>query len=471
MKGTSMMKKLGLFMAAAITVSMFAGCGENGDSMPGDASVQNGTEAAAVDETAVNSNTGASEADSGEKVTIKVLSHWQEGANAESDIALSLFDKFMEDNPNIIIENEAIMGDEIRDVVAVRIAAGEAPDIWQFGCRGSLVDFYNSGILGDLSSYFANSGSVKLENFSDATIEGVSVDGVVCAVPKYKAVGVFMCNSEMFEKYNLDYPATWEEFLECGRVFRENGITPTNIGSKGGNPSHFWHSELINQYNDGAADIRNLSQELNFSTDAFKKAAYYVEEMRDAGMFSDDVTATGDWDPSMAYYNEGLSAMCYTFGWEFENISDEMVEKSVIIPIPKLPDAERDPAGFMQGTVNECYAVNQESMKNKQEAMTKVLDLISYDLILECAKQGLLVSVDSTIQAQVDKAGFKTPMLVKALEYHEKQNMEASPMVWQNLPSASLQADYQSYVDELWSGAISADEFTAKCQAMCDEFK
>lgn len=470
MKKEQMMKRAGLFLAAAMTVGLLSGCGGKGTDNAAGQPAPKTAEGTPAD-TAVNTDAAAAAEENGEKVTIKILSHWQEGANAESDIALKLFDQFMTDNPDIVIENEAIMGDEIRDVVAVRIAAGEAPDIWQFGCRGSLVDFYNSGILGDLSSYFENSDLVKLENYSDATIEGVSVDGVVCAVPKYKAVGVFMCNSELFEKYGLKYPTTWEEFLECGKVFRQNGITPTNIGSKGGNPSHFWHSELINQYEAGVTDIRNMSKELNFSTEAFQKAAKYIEEMRDAGMFSDDVTATGDWDPSMAYYNEGLSAMCYTFGWEFENISDEMVEKSVIIPIPKLPDAERDPAAFMQGTVNECYAVNQKSMQDKQEAMTKVLDLISHDLILECAKQGLLVSVDSSIQSQVDPSQFKTPLLVKALEYHEKQQTEASPMVWQNLPAASLQADYQSYLDELWSGAIDAEEFTAKCQAMCDELK
>lgn len=465
MKKASMNKMFRLFLTATTTAMLLAGCGTTDQVSDDIVAEEEGQDNVAEQAPA------AEQTDNGEKITIKILSHWQEGANKESEIALRMFDEFMKENPDIIIENEAIMGDEIRDVVAVRIAAGETPDIWQFGCRGSLVDFYNSGILGDLSSYYESSETVNLENYSDATIEGVSVDGVVCAVPKYKAIGVFMCNSELFEQCGLDYPKTWEEFLECGKIFRENGITPTNIGSKGGNPSHFWHSELINQYNDGVTDVSSLSAELNFSTEAFVKAAKYIEEMRDAGMFSDDVTATGDWDPSMAYYNEGLSAMCYTFGWEFENISDEMVEKSVIIPIPKLPDAERDPATFMQGTVNECYAVNQESMKTKKEAMVKVLDLISHDLIKECAEQGLLVAVDESIQSQVDKSQFTTPMLVKALEYHEKQNTQASPMVWQNLPAASLQADYQSYLDELWSGAISADEFTAKCQAMCDEFK
>ncbi len=438
-------RMLSAALAAAMCVSLLAGCGAGG---------------------------GSADSGDGEKVTIKILSHWSEGANEESDIALQMFDDFMEENPDIIIENEAVMGDEIRDVVATRIAAGETPDIWQFGCRGSLVDFYNSGILGDLSSsYFAKSGKVSLDNYTQATLDGVSVDDVVCAVPKYKAVGVFMCNSELFEKYNLDYPETWEEFLHCGEVFRENGITPTNIGSKGGNPSHFWHSELINQYNAGVTDIENLSTNLDFTSEAFVKAAERCQEMRDKGMFSDDVTATGDWDPSIAYYNEGLSAMCYTFSFAFEGISDEMVEKSVIIPVPELPDAERDTSTFMQGTVNECYAVNQESMEKKEEAMIKVLDLISHDLILECAKKGLLVSVDSSIQDQVDLSRLESPMLKKALEYHEEHQTEASPMVWQNLPAASLQADYQSYLDELWSGAINADEFTEKCQKMCDDYK
>ena len=62
-------------------------------------------------------------------------------------------------------------------------------------------------------------------------------------------------------------------------------------------------------------------------------------------------------------------------------------------------------------------------------------------------------------------------MAVKAIQFHLKNKVGGTPMIWQNLPDNKLQFDYQSALDELWSGALTAEEYIDKVQASIDEYK
>ena len=57
-----------------------------------------------------------------------------------------------------------------------------------------------------------------------------TIDGKLVAIPQeVVAYGLFI-NKDMFDQYNLELPETPEDFLECCRVFKENGIE-TPVGA------------------------------------------------------------------------------------------------------------------------------------------------------------------------------------------------------------------------------------------------
>jgi ABC-type glycerol-3-phosphate transport system substrate-binding protein len=406
-------------------------------------------------------------------VEIRFAHMWQAGASEDADMTLAILKKTQDANPSFQLDQEVVVGDEMRNKIRVDVAANNAPDIWQFWVGGVLSDYVKAGLLVNMNDYLANSKKIRKADIPQSAWDTVTFDGIPRALPRNVALGVFMANRALFQKYGLKYPKTWNEFVAVSKTFRDNGVIPTNIGSKGGNPSHFWYGDLVCQYKSGLTGTANMATALNFRDPAFVKAAQYCQQMAENKMFPDDVMANGDWNPSIALFNQGNVAMCYTFPWMFAQFSNEMAAGVDIIPIPKLPDAERDPATFIQGTVNDSYCINAKSFADpkKQPGIIAFMDAVGWDIALAESQAGFIVSVNNAVMKKVDLSKIPNKMAVKAIEYHLKNNVSGSPMIWQNLPDNKLQFDYQAALDELWSGSLNADQFIDKVQASLDDYK
>ncbi len=68
------------------------------------------------------------------------------------------------------------------------------------------------------------SGLDSAKNLREIIRTANTVDGKLVAIPQeVVAYGLFV-NKDLFDRYHLDLPETPEDFLECCRVFQENGI-------------------------------------------------------------------------------------------------------------------------------------------------------------------------------------------------------------------------------------------------------
>jgi ABC-type glycerol-3-phosphate transport system substrate-binding protein len=415
---------------------------------------------------------GGTKEGAGAVATIRFAHMWQEGASDEADIATGILNALDEEHPEWEISHEVVIGDEMRNKIRVDVAANNAPDMWQFWAGGVLADYANRGILADMNEYLKLSPRLKKDHIPQGAWDLVSFDGIPRAIPRNVSIGIFGVNTELFEKHGLEYPATWQDLLALGKAFRDVDVTPTNIGSKGGNPSHFWYGDLVCQYEQGVTETLEIGNSLNFENEPFIKAAEYCDEMRKAGLFPDDVVANGDWAPSYALYEQGNTAMLYTFAWMFNDMSEEMIEKTKLIPIPPVPDAERDTSTFIQGSVNDAYTFAAASFadESKKMGLVAIMDAVAKDIGLALSELGTIVSVDNEVMARVDLDKIQNSMMRKTLAYRIENNMSGSPMIWQNLPNNKLQFDYQAALDELWAGALDANGYIEKVQASMDEY-
>jgi len=406
-------------------------------------------------------------------VEIRFGHMWTEGQSEADDRAVAILKQVEADNPGMKLIQEVVPGDEMRNKIRVDVAANNAPDMWQFWAGGVLADYVQKGILLDMSKYLALSKKVKKSDIPQGTWDSCTFDGVVRAYPRNISVGIFAANSEIFKKYGWAYPKTWAEFLPMGKKFDAQGVASSNIGSKGGNPSHFWYGDLVCQYEAGVTATDTIGETLDFTQRPFVKAAEYCDQMRAAGLFPKDVMANGDWNPSIAFYDQGNVAFCYTFAWCFNLMSPSIIEKTEIIPIPRLPDGERDTRTFIQGTTNDAYCIQGKSFDDpaKQAYLVALLDAVAWDIGLMEAQLGTIVSVNNRLMKEVDLEEIEDKMMVKALKYRIANNVSGSPMIWQELPNNKLQFDYQAALDELWAGAITPQECIDKIQKSMNEFK
>ena len=408
-------------------------------------------------------------------VTIRLANHDTPGsATPEVVIEIARFQE-VADRMGFTLQIEGVTGDELRNKIKVDAAANNMPDLFKFWNGGVMMDYVAAGLIQPIDDYIALSQFVKEENYPESAWLNTYYEGTRYGIPYQQGIGTFLANKEIFDECGVAIPSDgWslDEFLAACKVFREHGYQPTNVGSLGGNPSHFFYGEFVCQYADGNELTANLSQHLQFDNPSFRKAAEYMEVMRLGGAFPDDVAAAGDWTPSAVMYAEGKCAMGYTFGWTFSNFNQEVVDKTVCIPLPKLPDADRDPLHFIQGTVNDNYMITKKAWEDplKRDCIVALLDQFFGVIELEAARTGVRVPVDKSVLAQVDYASDPS-MMGKVMAYRVEVGVEGSPMIWMSCPDTKTQFDYQAYLDELWAGSITPDTFMLKTQASFDEYK
>ncbi len=156
--------------------------------------------------------------------------------------------------------------------------------------RNNMDDFYllnpdvlqktgAEGLLEDLS------GLDCAKNLREVVKTANTVDGKLVGIPQEVVVYGLFVNKDMFDEYNLELPNTPEEFLECCKVFKENGIE-TPVGA-----NRWWLETFVfaqayaDLYNGGdvEAEIEALnSGESKYST-YMRPGFEYLKEMMDLG--------------------------------------------------------------------------------------------------------------------------------------------------------------------------------------------
>lgn len=156
--------------------------------------------------------------------------------------------------------------------------------------RNNMDDFYllNPDVLqkmGEEGKLADLSGLDCVKNLREVVKTANTVDGKLVGIPQEVVVYGLFVNKDMFDKYKLELPDTPEEFLECCRVFKENGIE-TPVGA-----NRWWletfvfaqaYADLYNGDNT-EAEIEALNKGERKYSDYMRKGFEYLKEMFDLG--------------------------------------------------------------------------------------------------------------------------------------------------------------------------------------------
>lgn len=181
--------------------------------------------------------------------------------------------------------------DKTYDDVTLDRARNDMDDIYLLN-PDTIRTLAEEGKLKDLS------GLDCVQNLRDVVKAANIVDGKLVAIPQeVVAYGLFI-NKDMFDQYGLALPETPEEFLECCRVFKENGIE-TPVGA-----NRWWLETFVlaqayaDLYNGGntEAEIAALNSGESKYSDYMRPGFEFLQEMIDKGYI----------DAKKAYVSEAI---------------------------------------------------------------------------------------------------------------------------------------------------------------------
>ncbi len=380
------------------------------------------------------------------------------------------FERFKEANPNIVFEVVQVTGDDVRTRIRVDVASGNPPAVFGYGGFESLLGpLAAEGIVIPVDEYFEKSTETSRSDYPADAFDSMTVfDGKAYGIPSNTYKFFTLANRELFEKYNLEYPETYEDLLAVSKVFSDNGIVPLAVGSKGGNPSHFYFSELYTELEGGLDEINGFKESYQFATENTYRIAEVIDEMRRNNVFPRDTIAGGDWGPSFSLFAEEKAAMIFSFTFVVTALSEEMQQKVDFIDTPVFSDAVLDPADYTHTATVGGIMINTDNWydMDKQWAIIKYVDWItSVEMMNTMAR----VDVLPLKNVPGIDLGNLSPIMRRVIEHNENKTVVQTHFT--QYPDANAFTLFQNTLDELWAGAIAPRDFVDKVQAGLDEAK
>jgi raffinose/stachyose/melibiose transport system substrate-binding protein len=244
--------------------------------------------------------------------------------------------EFEDQNPDIKIKVEAVADEPMKDKLRVVMGGGDVPDI-AFSWSGEFARmFVNSGAALDLTSYLDSDVEWK-DSFIQASLKPFESDGKNYGIPLRFNGKFFVYNKDIFDKYKLSEPATWDEFLIVLETLKDGGEVPIMLG----NASPWASIHYLTGLNQKMVETEVLKKDYNpssgeFTDPGYIKALEYLKELADKQYFVKNVNSSSH-DMASQQFLVGNGAIMYFELEEFPMVEESMQGNWGFF---KMPDIE-----------------------------------------------------------------------------------------------------------------------------------
>ena len=234
-------------------------------------------------------------------------------------------------NPGIQVIPSYYDVDGIKDACKVAASSRTLPDMW-FNWGGSLGGFYaENNLVYDLTNYAKANNWDKI--FSSGALNLCTLGGKLAGYPiSYNVLDVYY-RKDIFARYNLSVPTTFEQFEQVCATLKQNNIIPISTAGQYG-----WHVmrfvELLIEHYAGA----ELHDQMNtfkasYNHESVVKALTKFKEFNDKGYFPEGFITANPGDTPLAVFS-GRAAMDIQGQWYDGNILREEQDMSLYATFP-----------------------------------------------------------------------------------------------------------------------------------------
>ncbi|TVY09246.1 ABC transporter substrate-binding protein [Paenibacillus cremeus] len=277
----------------------------------------------------------------------------------------SIVNDFQTKNPNIKIKgmsypDVAKKGDYIKTLYAT----GQMPDVTLAGLEDiKLLDGVFMEIPDKISSAFEDTALYKR-------------NGKVYTLPtaKYIMLDMFY-NTEIFKKYNLSPPKTWEEFLKLCQTLKANGVNPL-IEAGQGVSGYMLHNPLMTiMLNELDPDYpqKLVSGQMKFNGPEVTAIATRFQELWKAGYYQDGSLSFTEPQKQEAFF-KGSAAMLVDGQFNAALYAQGAPFKVGWFPLPAMKSSDMYPVMY-----GDDVGVSAKT-KHPEESMKLVEFLFSDDI-------------------------------------------------------------------------------------------
>lgn len=452
---------VGLVISLAVIFAMFAGCGAAQEPA---AQTESSVEATAPEQTPEQVVEEAPK----EPVKVSFMDLWAKD-NTEN-VATSVraaVDKFGKENPDVVVEEEAI-GDQTAYYTKLKTlaASNELPDI--FICKGSELAMFAKNQTAAALDEILSADTQWKDGFVPSAFDDLTSDGKVYGVPfSMLSTHVIYYNKQILADAGFQsFPATWAEFMDMISKVKAKGITPIALGNK-----EQWVAEscVLSALGDrftGTDWFLSLKDNkgAKFTDPDFIKALAALQELGKAGAFNKDMNSINNDQQKTLYFN-GKAAMFMEGSWAIGAVTagpKEIADNTEVAVLPSVEGGKGNPLS-MSGGAGSGFASGVKGFAAKKDAIAKILKAISGpDFAKSIAEKGEPVAYKV---ADYDKS--KVSAL--AVKYADMSSKLKFTPIYDSYLNPAVVSSMNAGLQEILIGSVSPEDLAKRIQGEYDK--
>ncbi|MFZ5351714.1 MAG: ABC transporter substrate-binding protein [Bacillota bacterium] len=327
-----------------------------------------------------------------EEIEIRFMSSWG-GSDTKAWQLQQLLDQFEKNNPGVKIINNSMSGDEFLFKLKTDFAQGNDPDVFGLWPGSDIKRLINAQKVADLTEILSNDKE-WYESFGEDAWEYCKYNDRIYGLPFEIIYEGLFINRDLFEKYGVKVPETYEELLSAVRIFRRHNIIPIAYNSTP--EGTFLYQNIVMKLG-GKQDTENpyscMGIEGSIINSCYTDAMRYMKELYDAKAFPENAF-TIDNATRNNLFIEKKAAMIVQGSWfigkGYVDPNDETVD---IVPFPSFIEGKADKTAIIYGLGNGSFHMSSIARNDPRKK----------DICLKLLKH--LTSVDSA-KAFLNQSGF-----------------------------------------------------------------
>lgn len=279
-----------------------------------------------------------------EGITLRTASCFA-GTDASAEAYVELLKAFEEQTGCIIEDASAVSDEGWKTSVLYDFAAGNEPDVLFFFAANA----DSAPILSRVVPIAEINAAYPALNLPESPALKES-DGRIYAIPVRSFWEGLFVNTDLFVRYDLELPTTWDKLETAIARLNEEGVVP--ISASLSDIPHYL-AEMVVLVCGSPEDHAARPKTLEAVPKAWFDGMALIRRLYELGAFADNVTATNE---SMAsqLFRDKKAAMQIDGSWFANSISPEDMDTTIVMPMPAYAP-EADPNAFIGGVSMGFY--------------------------------------------------------------------------------------------------------------------
>lgn len=388
---------LSLVLVIAMMSMTLAGCG-------GSSAVTNEPAAGPADTESSAEDTASGEVaqPAAESEEIRVFTFFT-GSDQWAPVWTEVVKEYMEANPGIKILDESAptagSNDLFRTKMQADLAAGTPADLSLFYVGADTKALADTDLFADIAPMMEEDTAWS-GNFKDTAVKSQLYEGTQYSLPFLGYYEGMFYNMELFDKYGLEAPTTYDNMLKAVETFSANGVV--SLATSLAKPSYLLETFIIAQTGE--------ENHKNYFDESWQPALDCIADLYQKGAFPKD-TMTISEDDIRLMFAEGKAAMMLNGSWCVADL--ESNPNMRLTAVPTLPGGKGGANSLISG-----FGSGWHITKEAAERSDNTLKFLKYLTSPEIMQRFVAVGGSAAVNCDVPEGA--SPLMQSAIEMLNK---------------------------------------------------